>query len=73
MKHEFRVHWETRTRFSVRNYARYFDTEAEAVAFAREKRRDPLIEAIDVWEQESGDVDGMLHVTLLGRVKWWKD
>lgn len=72
MKHEYRVHWETRTRFSVRTYARYFDTEAEAVTFARKKHENPLTEAITVTEQETGDIDGVLHIHILERIKWWE-
>ena len=82
--HYFRVGWETRTRFTCRNYSREFQTESEAVNFARKKDENPLSIVTIVYEAETDtdapftDEYGKYHehgcrkTTILRRIKWWE-
>lgn len=81
----FHVAWVTRTRYVSRHYARDFETETEATAFAiKKKRTSPLVEALTVQERRFDDnapyVDehgkyhdgGRLRVDIVRNIAWWK-
>ena len=83
-QHIFRVFWETQTRTALRHYSREFQTESEAVALARKKEQNPLINAIIVSEIDRDtdapftDEYGVYHpngcrkTKILRNIKWWE-
>jgi len=65
-KHFFSVLWETKTATGGRReYTREFDTEAEAVRFAREKRNNPKTAHIEISEQETEDTPETLYIHII--------
>lgn len=64
-KHFFSVLWETKTATGRREYTHEFNTEAEAVTFARSKRENPKTAHVEISEQETKDTPERLHVSII--------
>lgn len=64
-KIEFVVSWETRTRYSTRHYARFYDHLKDAQQKARKVKENPLTTACTIRQQEDNSTRECLKVRII--------